>query len=108
MKSYISYNLFRNRTKFNPLSLFYSNKDMTYEEFKVYFNSRDIESPNLDYYNRVKDKFIEINIKTENINTVIEKEESDSINKSPVEKQKKSRSKSKKAIKSKAKKDENN
>ena len=108
MKSYISYNLFRNRTKFNPLSLFYNNNELTYEQFKEYFDEKSVEAPDILYYNRVKDKFLEINRKTENINTVIEKEESDSIDKSPTEKQKKSRSKSKKASKSKVKKNENN
>jgi len=59
MKSNISYNLFRNRRKFNPLSLFYKNKDLTYEEFKEYFNSRHVTSPDEDYYNRVKQTFID-------------------------------------------------
>src|SRR5210317_1193789 len=59
MKSNISYNLFRNRRKFNPLSLFYKNKDLTYEEFKEYFNSRHVTSPDEDYYNRVKKAFID-------------------------------------------------
>ena len=59
MKSNISYNLFRNRKKFNPLSLFYKNKDLTYKEFKEYFNSRHVTSPDEDYYNRVKNAFFE-------------------------------------------------
>ena len=59
MKSNISYNLFRNRKKFNPLILFYQNKDLTYQEFKEYFNSRHVESPDEDYFNRVKNTFFE-------------------------------------------------
>ena len=108
MKSYISYNLFRNRTKFNPLSLFFSNKDITYEEFKLYFNNKDIESPNIEYYNRVKDKFIEVSGNKLETNTVIEeekKEESISIDKKVIAKQNKPRkiNRKKKAVK-----DENN
>lgn len=59
MKSNISYSLFRNRKKFNPLILFYQNKEITYGEFKEYFNSRHVESPDEDYFNRVKHTFFE-------------------------------------------------
>ena len=108
MKSYISYNLFRNRTKFKPLSLFISNNDISYEEFKAYFNSRDIESPDIAYYNRVKDKFREIAENESVANTIIEeekKEENTSIVKNVIVKQSKPRKKSRKK---KAVKDENN
>lgn len=73
MKSNISYNLFRNRKNFNPLVLFYQNKDLTYQEFKEYFNSRYVTSPDIEYYNRVKQAFLE---KTK-VTTKIEKVEDD-------------------------------
>lgn len=107
MKSYISYNLFRNRTKFNPLSLFFSNNNISYEEFKEYFNSRDIESPDVEYYNRVKDRFKET-LKNETTDNVVIKEEIISIVEKPHEKQRKSKKKSKKIIVKKDVKDENN
>jgi hypothetical protein len=88
--------------------LFINNNDLSYEEFKSYFNSRDIESPDVSYYSRVKDKFLEINKKTANVDDIIEKEEYVSIDKNIVKKQKKSISKSKKALKNKVKKNENN
>jgi hypothetical protein len=77
MKSNISYNLFRNRKKFNPLILFYQNKEITYEEFKEYLNSRHVESPGEDYFNRVKHTFFEkstLQKKAEEVD-VVEKED---------------------------------
>ena len=111
MKSYISYSLFRNRTKFNPLSLFFIDNNISYEEFKEYFNTRDIESPNVEYYNRVKDKFKETSDNKTKDNISVEeekKEENVSIIEKPLEKQKKTRKKSKKRIEKKDVKDESN
>jgi hypothetical protein len=111
MKSYISYNLFRNRTKFNPLSLFFSNNDISYEEFKIYFNSKDIESPDFEYYNRVKDKFEASNIKNTELNVALEEDKNEEkifVNKAILEKQDKVRKKKKQSRKKKDAKDENN
>jgi hypothetical protein len=90
MKSNISYNLFRNRKKFNPLILFYQNKDLTYQEFKEYFNSRHVESPDEDYFNRVKHTFFE---KTTLETKVIEAEavEKEEIVETPKPKRKRKR-----------------
>jgi len=59
MKSYISYDLFRSRKKFNPLSLFARNNNITYEEFELFLNNKNVESPDIEYFNRVKEKYIE-------------------------------------------------
>jgi len=59
MKTYMSYDLFRSRRKFNPLTLFYSNSNITYSEFEQFFNNKNVASPGVDYYNRVKAKFEE-------------------------------------------------
>ena len=59
MKSYINYDLFRVRRQFNPLILFYQNNDLTYTEFEKYFNDKNVESPGVEYYNRVKARFLE-------------------------------------------------
>jgi hypothetical protein len=58
-KSYIKYELFRMRRKFNPLTLFYGNSELTYTQFKEYFDKKSVESPDILYYNRVKQRFIE-------------------------------------------------
>ena len=58
MSSYISYSLFKNRKKFNPLSLFKDNENITFEEFKEFFNSRNVNSPDILYYNNVKHEFL--------------------------------------------------
>lgn len=58
----ISYEIFRQRKKFNPITLFKQNKNITYEQFKEFFESRLVESPDLNYYMRVKNKFFEDNI----------------------------------------------
>ena len=55
----MSYDLFRSRRKFNPLTLFYSNSNITYSEFEQFFNNKNVASPGVDYYNRVKAKFEE-------------------------------------------------
>tara|TARA_B100000965_G_C19033788_1_gene516467 strand:+ start:75 stop:320 length:246 start_codon:yes stop_codon:yes gene_type:complete len=81
---------------------------MTYEEFKVYFNSRDIESPDITYYNRVKDKFKET-LENKTKDDVEIEEEKIPVIKKQFEKQKKqSKKKSKKFIEKKVIKDENN
>lgn len=101
----IKYEIFRQRKKFNPLILFKKNKDITYDQFKEFFESRLVESPDINYYTRVKNKFNEnnnVNIVEENkteLNQDIDKDlkcqdESDnkkSFKKQPVRKTKKSK-----------------
>jgi hypothetical protein len=60
MYNNISYELFRNRKKFNPLTLFYNNNELTYEQFKEYFLKRNVDSPNFEYYEKVKSKFLDL------------------------------------------------
>jgi hypothetical protein len=60
MYNNISYELFRNRKKFNPLTLFYNNNELTYEQFKEYFLKINVESPSFEYYEKVKSKFLEL------------------------------------------------
>lgn len=57
----IKYEIFRQRKNFNPLILFKKNKDITYDQFKEFFESRLVESPDINYYTRVKNKFNENN-----------------------------------------------
>jgi len=53
----IRYNLFKTRKKFNPLSLFNANKNLTYEDFVNFLHSRNVEPPSVDYFNKVKSAF---------------------------------------------------
>jgi hypothetical protein len=57
-KSLINYKLFQNRRNFNPLSLFAKNKDLTYEEFVAFLQSKMVDSPGIAYYERVKTAFL--------------------------------------------------
>lgn len=65
-KYMINYDLFRMRKMFNPLTLFYRNKNLTYKEFKSYLNRLNVKSPGEAYYLRVKKRFDE-----ENSNVVV-------------------------------------
>ena len=75
MKSYISYNLFRSRKKFNPLSLFARNSNITYEEFELFLNNKNVESPGIEYFNRAKSKYIENTTNKEAEEEIILKDE---------------------------------
>ena len=67
----ISYNFFRNRRKFDPRVLFYKNKDLSYEEFCEYFDSKNVYAPDFEYYERVKNSLI-VKVLDEQINKDIE------------------------------------
>lgn len=98
-KNYIKYELFRMRRKFNPLSLFYKNNELTYEQFKEYFDEKSVDAPDILYYNRVKQRFLEkqkeeskiIEIPLENVE--LQKE---SVKDKPVKKEKPKKRKAKK------------
>ena len=78
-----------------------SNNNLTYTAFEKYFNDKNVESPGVEYYNRVKARFLE---KQEEENNIIEVEQEDiSIDTVKEEKPVK-----KKIKKRKSKKNENN
>ncbi len=56
-KSLIKYSLFQSRKKFNPLSLFHKNNNLTYEEFVMFLENKAVQSPGIKYFNKVKDSF---------------------------------------------------
>tara|TARA_B100000427_G_scaffold322603_2_gene324832 strand:- start:1694 stop:2002 length:309 start_codon:yes stop_codon:yes gene_type:complete len=97
MKSYISYNLFRSRKKFNPLNLFARNSNITYEEFELFLNNKNVESPGIEYFNRVKAKHIENTTTKEAEEEIILKDEEikkdDLIKTKPVSKKRKKKAK---------------
>ena len=39
--------------------MFYNNNELTYEQFKEYFDEKSVEAPDILYYNRVKQRFLE-------------------------------------------------
>ena len=59
-KSLINYKLFQNRKKFNPISLFNKKKDLTYKEFVEFLESKMVDTPGIEYYERVKQEFLKI------------------------------------------------
>jgi hypothetical protein len=65
-KSLINYKLFQSRRNFNPLSLFAKNKDLTYEEFVAFLQSKMVDSPGIAYYERVKTAFLN-SVKAESV-----------------------------------------
>lgn len=56
-KPLIKYSLFQSRKKFNPVLLFKKDPNITYEKFVSYLNSKQVDSPGEDYFNRVRDHF---------------------------------------------------
>ena len=56
----IKYSIFQSRRKFNPLSLFFKNKDLTYDQFVDFLRSKMVESPGEEYFQRVKSRFEEM------------------------------------------------
>jgi len=61
----IKYSIFQSRRKFNPLSLFFNNKDLTYDQFVDFLRSKMVESPGEEYFQRVKSRFEEMTIQEE-------------------------------------------
>lgn len=104
-KPLIKYNLFQSRKKFNPVLLFKKDPDITYEKFVSYLNSKQVDSPGEDYFNRVRDHFKslekEVESDVEKTNPEVDKPEVISTDEStndvkPVIARKKSRSKNRK------------
>ena len=60
-KKLINYSLFQSRRKFNPITLFNQKKDLTYQEFVEFLQSKMVDSPGEDYYNKVKEAFLKLN-----------------------------------------------
>lgn len=54
MSKKINYQLFRQRKNFDPTILFRSNSSLSYKDFCVFFENRNVESPSEEYYNKVK------------------------------------------------------
>lgn len=54
MSKKINYQLFRQRKNFNPTTLFKSNMSLSYKDFCSFFESRNVEPPSEEYYERVK------------------------------------------------------
>jgi hypothetical protein len=54
MSKKINYQLFRQRKNFDPTTLFKSNKSLSYKDFCSFFESRNVEPPSKEYYERVK------------------------------------------------------
>ena len=59
-KNLINYKLFQNRKRFNPISLFNSKKDLTYKEFVEFLETKMVDTPGIEYYERVKQEFLKI------------------------------------------------
>ena len=59
-KNLINYKLFQNRKKFNPISLFNKKKDLTYKEFVEFLELKMVDTPGVEYYERVKKEFLKI------------------------------------------------
>jgi len=59
-KSLINYKLFQNRKRFNPLSLFKNKQDLTYKEFVEFLESKMVDTPGVEYFERVKKEFLKI------------------------------------------------
>jgi len=59
-KSLINYKLFQNRKRFNPISLFNRKKDLTYKEFVEFLESKMVDTPGIEYYERVKQEFLRL------------------------------------------------
>ena len=56
----IKYSLFQARKKFNPVLLFEKDPNLTYDKFVSYLNSKQVDSPGEEYFNRVKDHFVSL------------------------------------------------
>jgi hypothetical protein len=54
MSKKINYQLFRQRKNFDPTVLFKSNMSLSYKDFCSFFESRNVEPPSKEYYERVK------------------------------------------------------
>ena len=104
-KPLIKYNLFQSRKNFNPVLLFKKDPNITYEKFVSYLNSKQVDSPGEDYFNRVRDHFKTLEKEAEsvleNISSEADKSEVISADEStndvkPAITRKKSRSKNRK------------
>ena len=59
-KSLINYKLFQRRKKFNPISLFYKKQDLNYKEFVEFLKSKMVDTPGIEYFERVKQEFLKL------------------------------------------------
>ena len=59
-KSLINYKLFQSRKKFNPISLFYKKQDLNYKEFVEFLKSKMVDTPGIEYFERVKQEFLKL------------------------------------------------
>lgn len=57
-KSLINYKLFQSRKKFNPISLFNNKQDLSYKEFVAFLESKMVDTPGIEYFERVKQEFL--------------------------------------------------
>ncbi len=69
-KSLINYKLFQSRKKFNPISLFYKKQDLNYKEFVEFLESKMVDTPGIEYFERVRQEFLKI---TNNVKEKAEK-----------------------------------
>jgi hypothetical protein len=56
----ISYELFKTRRNFNPITLFLKKSDLSYDEFCNYFNKINVVAPDFEYFQKVKNFFISL------------------------------------------------
>ncbi len=74
----ISYELFKTRRNFNPISLFLKKNDLSYDEFCNYFNKINVVAPDFEYFQKVKNFFVSLsNSKESNEEKTIENNEQD-------------------------------
>lgn len=56
----ISYELFKTRRNFNPITLFLKKSDLSYDEFCNYFNKINVVAPDFEYFQKVKNFFVSL------------------------------------------------
>lgn len=86
----IKYKLFRQRKKFDPVSLFKEKNDLTYEEFVKILEGKGSMSPDESYFKRVKEHF-EASLKTQKPQEKPEVKEEKVLDEKPQVKQRRKR-----------------
>ena len=97
----ISFSLFCLKRKFNLLTYLTKNEDVTYEQFSDLMRSKSVCPPDTNFFNKVKNKAVSINLTKKSEASILEEERTaNTIEKSKQEvKPKKKRRSRKKAVK---------
>jgi hypothetical protein len=58
----INFSLFCLKRKFNLLAYLTANEEVTYDQFCVFMRSKSVCPPNVEFFNKTKDKALSINL----------------------------------------------